>query len=222
VALATCSAPARAQEPLGARLSAPSKSFELQLNSAYTQGFGNVLPGVLITDVAGPGVAVAASGGYRVSPWVSVELEAQYQQFGEVNRNSTNGVTPNVGATLHFSPESRGDPWFRLATGWRFIWQSGNPDRLVSPSTNSTNMFHGWEVFAARFGYDLRATSTLSWAPIVGADLQTFAWDNGVTFPRMQWGTFIYAGLQGRFDFATAPAAPQNNVALGVGGPPVE
>jgi hypothetical protein len=198
---ATWSPMARAQEAEGAAraLRMPSKAFELQLSTGYTQGFGNLSRGVSIDDVAEGGIGLTGSVGYRASPRFSVELEGQYQQYSPVTSDTTNGFNINVGATFHVKPESRGDPWLRLATGWHSIAQHA-PTGPVGFPIATANTFHGWQVVSARFGYDFRTWDNIAWAPIVGVDLQAFFYENGAPLPAAQIGTFVYAGLQGRFD----------------------
>lgn len=198
---ATWSPGAHAEEAAGAPhgLAAPSKAFELQLSTGYTQGFGNISPGTSIGDVAGGGIGLTVAIGYRATPRFSLELEGQYQQYAPATSNTTNGFNGNIGATFHASPESRGDPWLRLATGWRSIAQHAPSGPVGFPITTA-NTFHGWQVVSARFGYDLRTWDNIAWAPIVGADLQAFFWENGAPLAAAQIGTFVYAGVQGRFD----------------------
>ena len=181
-------------------LRAPSNAFELQLSTGYTQGLGNIAPNRPIIDVAGAGIGFTADVGYRANPWVSVGLEGQYQAFNAENSSSAQGLDANIGVTLHAMPESRGDPWLRLATGYRFLWQANPTGPFGFAQTNTTNMFHGFDTINGRIGYDIRASDTVALSPFVGADLQTFVWENSTSLSPAQLGTFLYAGLQGRFD----------------------
>jgi outer membrane protein OmpA-like peptidoglycan-associated protein len=62
-----------------------------------------------------------------------------------------------------------------------------------------------FELLAAKVGYDVRVSEDVAIAPVLGADLNMFVWENpsnsssGV-MSTAQVGTFVYAGLQGRFD----------------------
>jgi hypothetical protein len=181
-------------------LPAPSNAFELQLSTGYTQGLGNIAPNRPIIDVAGAGIGFTADVGYRASPHTSVGLEGQYQAFTAENSSSAQGLDLNIGVTLHAMPESRGDPWLRLATGYRMLWQANPTGPLGFATSNTTDMFHGFDIVNARIGYDIRASSGVAFAPIIGANLQTFVWENSTALTKAQVGTFLYAGLQGRFD----------------------
>jgi hypothetical protein len=204
---------ARAQEEayVNQPLAAPSNAFELQLSTGYTQGLGNIAPATPIVNVAGAGIGFTADFGYRVDPYVSVGAEGQYQTFIAENSSRAQGLAANIGVTMHAMPESRGDPWLRLGTGYRMLWQSDPTGPFGLVATNTTNMFHGFDLINARIGYDIRATNAVAFAPMVGANLQTFIWEDSRALSRAQWGTFLYAGLQGRFD---AGGSTATNVAL--------
>jgi hypothetical protein len=121
-------------------------------------------------------------------------VEAQFQAFNAPNSDSANGLAANLGATFHTRPNTHGDPWVRVGTGYRFLWNSA-PAFLVG----STTLYQGFDVVTAKIGYDVRDSQNVAFAPVIGANLQTFAWANGNAIA-VQVGTFIYAGLQGRFD----------------------
>jgi hypothetical protein len=187
---------ARAQEApyMERTIPAPSNAFELKLGTGYTQGFGNIAPGRSVLDVAGAGIGFSLDLDYRLSPMASVGVETQYQEFTTENNAASRGLATNLGVTVHASPERRGDPWLRLGTGYRFLWD-------VNPFfTNATVMFHGFDFLTAKVGYDIRPSPDVALAPVIGADLQTFFWANGTALTTAQVATFIYAGLQGRFD----------------------
>ncbi len=179
---------------------APSNAFELQLSTGYTQGLGNIAPNRPIIDVAGAGIGFTADVGYRATKHTSIGLEGQYQAFTAENSSSAQGLDLNVGVTLHAMPESRGDPWLRLGAGYRMLWQTNPNGPLGFEQANTTNMFHGFDIVNARIGYDIRASNGVAFAPIVGANLQSFVWENSTALSKAQFGTFLYAGLQGRFD----------------------
>jgi hypothetical protein len=211
VGAAAVSSEARADEERINQFTAPANAFELQMSSGYTQGFGNIFPNTSIINVAGAGVGFTAAVAYRVVPHFSLDLEGQYQVFAAENAGSSQGFNANVGVTMHGTPYARVDPWLRLAAGWRSVWQS-DPNTAFyavnSPggsfATNSTNWFHGWEIANLRLGLDIRSSSNVAWAPFAGASLQTFLWENGQTIATAQWGTYVYAGLQARFDVGGA------------------
>jgi hypothetical protein len=192
---------ARAQESyFRAPVPPPSRAVEMQLSAGYTQGFGNIFPNRSINDVAGAGLGLTAALGYRFTPRVSLEAEGQYQAFLSNNFGTSQGLDINAGVTLHGTPYRRGDPWLRLGTGYRWLWLTnvtpGNFGILITQTVG----FSGWDIINARIGYDIRPSPGVSWAPFVGANLQTFIWANTTAFSSWQWGTYIYAGLQARFD----------------------
>jgi hypothetical protein len=179
----------------------PSKAVELQLSAGYTQGFGNIFPNRSINDVAGAGLGLTAALGYRFTPRVSLEAEGQYQAFISQNFGTSQGLDINAGVTLHGAPYRRGDPWLRLATGYRWLWLTNvTPGNFNILLLTQTVGFSGFDIINARIGYDIRPSPGVSWSPFVGANLQTFIWANTTALSTAQWGTFIYAGLQARFD----------------------
>jgi hypothetical protein len=195
---------------------APSRTVEVQLSGGYTQGFGNIFPSHAINDVAGGGIGITAALGYRYSPLVSFEVEGQYQAYTAGNFGTSQGLDTNIGVTLHATPHRRGDPWLRLATGYRWVWLSNaTPGPFAIDTVSGDIGFSGWDVINARIGYDVRSSGRVAWAPVVGANLQTFVWANSTPLTTVQWGTFIYAGLQARFD-ASAGATDRASARSGL------
>jgi outer membrane protein OmpA-like peptidoglycan-associated protein len=206
VALAVTSWPstaARAQEEsyLRQREPAPSDAFELKAASGYTQGFGSLAPGRDVNKVAGAGLGVGAELDYRMTREWSLGVEGQYQGYTGVNNSSAWGFNANIGPTYHMAPVYRGDPWVRLGTGYRGVWEKG---AAGVPGADISR--HGFELVTAKLGYDVRVSQDVAIAPVLGADLTMFVWEtaSGAATKSMstaQVATFIYAGLQGRFDF---------------------
>ncbi len=179
-------------------LPAPTQSFELRLGPGYTQGFGMVTPNVGIPSVAGAGIGVNADIAYRVSPHFSLGVAGQYQEFSSERNSASRGAMGNFGFTVHGAPFLRGDPWMRLAAGYRLLW-SVNP-----VGGGPTVLVHGFELAALNLGYDLRLSEGVAIAPMIGADLTMFVWADAAGVNRAlssaQVGTFVFAGLQGRFN----------------------
>jgi outer membrane protein OmpA-like peptidoglycan-associated protein len=210
----TLCATARAQEqergmayPKG-HVPAPSNAFELRLGTGYTQGFGNLAPGRGIDHVAGAGIGANADFDYRMNPFSSFGIEAQYQEFNDAENYSSRGLVGNIGPTFHFRPIFRGDPWLRVATGYRLLWEN-TPLGIQNLSV----LRHGFEPIAAKVGYDVRVSPDVAIAPFVGGDVNTFIWqsaNNGPsrTMSSAQVGTFIYGGLQGRFNVGGTRSDP--------------
>jgi hypothetical protein len=193
---------------LNQHVAAPRNAPELTLGSGYTQGFGRVRTGTDVSDVAGAGIGVELGAGYRINPRWSVSASGQYQELTSANSTGARGLAANVGGTYHFEPLLRGDPFLRLAGGYRLLWQ-------VNPSIGGPSMLrHGFELATAQLGYDVRVSDDIALAPVIGADLNLFVWErplagSTVALSSAQLNTFIYAGLQGRFDVGgTTTAAP--------------
>jgi outer membrane protein OmpA-like peptidoglycan-associated protein len=197
---ASASAQETGNSYLAQHLRAPAKALELKVGTGYTQGFGNVAPGRDVPTVAGAGLGVSADIDYRLSHFWSVGVEGQYQEFTSEQNTSARGIAANLGATYHFNPTLRGDPWARLGTGYRVLYEN---DPVGASGT--TQLRHGFELLAAKVGYDVRVSEDVAIAPVIGADLNMFVWENpssagsGV-MASPQVATFVYAGLQGRFD----------------------
>jgi hypothetical protein len=192
-------------------IAAPSNAFELKVGTGYTQGFGNLTPGQRIADVATAGIGVNLDADYRMNPRWSVGLQGEYQEFqnNRANNFAARGLAANVGVTYHGAPFVHGDPWLRLGAGYRGLWSvsaAGGP-----PST----LVHGFEIAKATLGYDIRVSQSVAIAPLVGADVNAFVAQNqgGVNsmlpVSSAQVGTFVFAGVQGRFDMGgTTTATP--------------
>jgi hypothetical protein len=187
---------ARAQEERYRGVAAPSDAFELGVGTGYTQGFGLIQPARDIPSVAGAGIGVDVNLAYRVNPVWSLGVQGEYQEFSSKLNTAARGLGGNVGVTMHAAPIRRGDPWLRLATGYRGLWS-------VNPPGLPTTYIQGWEIAKASLGYDVRVSRSVAIAPQVGADLNMFVnqVQSGVsTSQPAQFGAFVFAGLQGRFD----------------------
>lgn len=197
------SSAARAQETetyLSEHLGAPSNALELKVGDGYTQGFGNLAPGRGLPSVLGAGNGVNADLDYRLTPEWSIGVEGEYQSFTPEQNDKVQGAALNFGATYHFSPVLRGDPWLRIGTGYRWLWEY-DPLGLSGLWVDR----HGIDAATAKLGYDVRVSEDLAIAPVIGADVTTFIWeqasnDGTHALPSAQVASFIYAGLQGRFD----------------------
>jgi hypothetical protein len=186
-------------------LPAPTQAFELKLGTGYTQGFGMIAPNVGIPSVAGAGIGANVDLDYRMTPHTSFGVAGQYQQFTAENNAASRGAMGNIGFTFHGAPMQRADPWLRLAAGYRLLW-SVNP-----VNGGPTVLVHGFELAALNLGYDVRLSEGVAIAPMIGADLNLFVWEraDGITraLSTAQVGTFVFAGLQGRFDAGSSTAS---------------
>jgi len=205
--LIVLSAPGAAAEPqesgepyLAQHLQAPSRALELKAGTGYTQGIGMLAPTRSISDASGAGLAVGIGVGARLSGFWSVGLETQYQEFVPAQNSAARGFAFDIGATYHFLPVLRGDPWVRLGTGYRLFYESDPTGRTAGTWTR-----HGFDLVAAKVGYDVRISETVAIGPVIGADFDLFVWEDPTNPPNHlmsspQPASFVYAGLQGRFD----------------------
>ena len=188
---------AQEEEQPAPPLRPPKQALELRFGAGYAQGFGNLAPNKTIVSAAGAGAGLGIDVDYRATPYLSAGLETQFQEFTAENSSAARTLAANIGATYHIKPYEDSEPWVRIGTGYRFFWN-------VHPvgSNGTTDMYHGFDIVTAKVGYDFRVDEDVAFAPVVGADLQTFVWRDGQFMTNTQIGTFIYAGLQGRFDVA--------------------
>jgi hypothetical protein len=193
-------APAQEQRFVYRQLPAPVNAFEIAVNSGYTQGFGHAAPGLGMPSVAGAGVNGTLNLAYRVNPWVSAGLQGEYVEFVSQQNTAARSVVGNMGVTFHFAPLYRGDPYLRIATGWRGLWS-------VNPPGSATTLFHGFEIAKLSLGYDIRLSPAVAISPQIGADLTLFVWQDvggaSNALSSAEAATFIYAGLAGRFDMGS-------------------
>ena len=204
IALSALCATAQAQENgesyLAQHLRAPSQALELKVGTGYTQGIGMLTPTRTISNASGAGIGASLDIDYRIDHRWSIGGEGQYQEFQSAQNSSARGLAFNAGATYHFDPVLRGDPWVRLGTGYRLFYENDPTDQ---PGVTWTR--HGFDLLTAKVGYDVRVSEDVAIAPVIGADLNVFIWEDPTTGPShimttAQPATFLYAGLQGRFD----------------------
>jgi hypothetical protein len=183
-------------------LAAPTQALELKVGTGYTQGFGNLAPGVGMPSVAGAGIGGNADLDYRLSPHTSIGIAGQYQEFNSENNSAARGLAGSLGITVHGTPFLRGDPWLRFGGGYRLLW-SVNPVE-ANGTTGPTTLVHGFELADLKLGYDVRLNEGIAVSPMIGADLNLFLWEdaNGVNraLSKAAVATFVFAGIQGRFD----------------------
>jgi hypothetical protein len=151
-----------------------------------------------MSSVAGAGFGVGVDAGYRASPRLSAGLSGQFQEFNALGDGSARGATVGLQATYHLAPFSRLDPYVSGGAGYRLLW-----DHPAGPRND--RLLHGPELAKLKIGLDVRATESLALGPAVGADLSMFLWNNpegraGNAMIRPKVSTFVYAGLEGRFD----------------------
>jgi hypothetical protein len=209
VAAGTPSAGAQEAPPWQGVLPAPTNAFEVKVGSGYTQGLGHIAPGTHVVDFAGAGLAISADFDYRINPMLSLGLESQFQEFVNENSEGARGLAANVGITGHSAPFSRIDPFLRLGSGYRLLWVT---QPTIAP--DKALVYNGFDVLSAKLGIDVRINRYTAFAPVIGADLQTFSWVNTGALGTTQLATFVYGGLQLRFD--VGDSVPQVPVAKNI------
>jgi len=175
---------------------APANAFELQLGTGYTQGFGNLRSGTGLPSVVAPGGAVDLGIGYRIDPHWEVGLRGEYAQFVAERSNAARAVTTGLALQYHLNPMRRVDPWLEAGAGYRVLIEESD----VAPNVYT----HGVQLARVRVGLDFRVDKAVSLGPVIGGDATMFVFQNA---PNIQTNianptvsTFVFAGLQGRFD----------------------
>lgn len=176
---------------------APAEAFELTVGTGYTQPFGMLRSGVGMPSVAKAGIGVDLGAGYRIDPHWGISLGGQYQELTPEQLDATRGVAATLAVQYHIAPMIRLDPWIELGAGYRALWALPGNDL-------PTAVNHGFQLARARVGFDVRVSPDVALAPVIGADLTTFLWENvggsttAVADPTLS--TFVFAGVQGRVD----------------------
>ncbi len=202
--------PEREQPTARKVIPAAENAVELTIGSGYTQGFGSLKSGVGMPSVATGGLGIDLGVGYRIDPRWSVSWAGEYQELTPERAGSgARGFTTSIAAQYHFSPVSRVDPWVEIGAGYRFLWED--------PSIGPTLLSHGWQLARVRAGLDLRADAHVAFGPMIGADATMFLFQDGddlptyISDPRLS--TFIFAGVQGRFDIGGSTTTSGRSVA---------
>lgn len=182
---------------------APWNAFEIGVNTGYTQGFGDIADGLPVGDVADAGIGVGLDLAYRATPGFSLGFSGQFQEFDPDTRLKTGanarGVTGTIVGSFHLSPYQRVDPVLSLGTGYRMLW-------AMPRGPNNDVMTHGFQLARLNAALDIRVSDDVALGPMVGADLNLFVWRNpegsvgNQEIDDKSVNTFIYAGVQGRFD----------------------
>lgn len=182
---------------------APQNALEIGVNTAYTQGFGDIARGSRIGSTADAGLGLGLNLEYRATPHFSIGAAGQYQAFTPDDRlrDDTNimGATAGLQATVHFLPFQRVDPMISLGTGYRLLWER-------PPGAGNDVLTHGFQLAKLNAGLDIRVSDSVAVGPMIGADLNMFVWRNpegaagNDQIDDLGVSTFVYAGVQGRFD----------------------
>jgi hypothetical protein len=189
-------------------LEAPSNSVELSVAGVYEQPFGQVTQGQALSDTSGGGGGVHLSLGYRISPEFTLAFYGTGASFARPAQAdpTAHSYTASTGleADLHFLPSfHRADPWISFGSGWRGYWTNEASGNVSA---------QGWEIAKLQAGVDFRFDRDVAIGPVVGADINTFFYESTPASPTFgaisnPWAnTFFFAGLLGRFDFASSVA----------------
>jgi hypothetical protein len=205
-------APAQGEVPVAKRpLGAPSNALELSVSTGYTQGFGNLKSGVGLPSVATVGIGFDLGVGYRIDPNWAVLWNGQYQEFTAERVAHARGITNDIAVQYHFAPMRQVDPWIEGGAGYRVFWED--------PDVGATLTTHGFQLARVRAGLDLRADEYVAIGPIIGADATLFLFQDvpnlGTSISDPRLSTFVYAGLQGRFDVGGKTVSPGSPTVAG-------
>jgi opacity protein-like surface antigen len=185
---------------------APERAFELGVNTGYTQGFGVLARGRLVSVLAGPGFGAGIDLGYRATPGFSIGVAGQFQGFGASSDlpagTMVRGGSADLQGTFHTRPYSHVDPWITVGGGYRALWE-------VPVGSAPTIMSHGFELGKLQLGVDLRASESVAISPALGAGVDMFVWQqvSGAETTNLRGrgvSGFLFAGLSGRFDLGGA------------------
>ncbi|MGK3991965.1 hypothetical protein [Sorangium sp. So ce1024] len=187
-------------------LRAPANALELGLNLGYTQGFGDIGSERSLRDVAGPGAGVGMKLVYRAVPGVGLGLTSSYEQYmalGARQRGAdVRGLTLGAEASFHLAPFERIDPVISVGSGYRALWTA------APPGVRGDTVTHGIELGRLQAVIDVRMSESVALGPTIGGGLNVFLWENtegsirAREVPGRRVNSFVFAGLEGRFDMA--------------------
>jgi hypothetical protein len=195
-------------------LAPATHSVELTVGTGYAQGFGKIASSQpSLTDIGQAGGAIQIGVGYRLLPQLTLGVYGAGAVFGRGDQVDPSAnlysAAAGVQADWHFLPAGHDlDPWVSLGSGWRGYWNHAD---------QGTTSIQGLELAKLQIGLDYRLDQAIAISPVIGADLSTFLTEstptaNGfsnISSPNVN--TFVFAGLQGRFDIPTGE--PSSKVA---------
>ena len=178
----------------------PAGALEVALAAGYSEGVGRVAKGMdSVPQIAGPGGAVEADVGFRISPHLLLGAYVTGAAFvhgtgGDID--SVHSATAGLQANWHFTPERRSDPWVGLASGWRGMW--------FGPDQGHGTALNGVEIGRLQLGVDFH-TEDATISPLLGMDVSMFLKQSlpgqdaqNIDNPRPN--VFFFGGLLVRFD----------------------
>lgn len=181
-------------------IKAPSKAFEIQVNTGYAQGFGPRIPGrgnLPATSLDRPGMGAGLGLAYRATPHASVGVVGTYSMQDSAKGAQLRNATAGLDATYHVSPFRRFDPYVSIGAGYRMLWDN--------PANGRDTFAHGFQLGRAAVGVDVRVNKDIAIAPTIGGDLDMFLWQTGAgqtnaTIKNPKVNGYLFAGVSGRFD----------------------
>jgi outer membrane protein W len=194
------------------KLAPVKNALELTVASGYAQGFGDVGSNrPSLGDAAKAGGALQLGVGYRLIPQLTLGAYGTgsiYERGGQVSDAAKlYSATAGVQADWHFLPGGHQfDPFVTLGTGWRGFW--------IKEDQGTTSL-QGLEIAKLQLGVDYRMDRAIAISPLIGVDLSTFlsqdtsSSDSFHKIDSPKVDSFIFAGLQGRFDIPTGGRTSQ-------------
>ncbi|WP_437730903.1 hypothetical protein [Sorangium sp. So ce1335] len=189
---------------LPAPLRAPANALEIGLNLGYAQGFGDIGSERSLRDVVGPGAGVGLKLVYRAVPGVGLGLTSSFEEYMALGRTQggpdVRGVTLGAEASFHLAPFERIDPVISLGSGYRALWTA------APPGVRGETVTHGVELGRVQAVIDVRMSESVALGPTIGGGLNVFLWENTAgslrarEVPGRRVNSFVFAGLEGRFD----------------------
>jgi hypothetical protein len=203
-------------------MSVPDRAFELNVSTAYNQGWGDLTDAVSVEgqtfgrrvqDVAGAGLALELDLGYRASPTLAggfYGTVAQYTNQTEVSGTKIRSLTAGIQGQWYVQPFRAFSPWMTIGTAYRASW--------IVPDVGANTLRKGWQIARLQFGTDFRLSREIAIAPFIGGDINVMfseSLPNGDSRNLDGAPTFVSftAGILGRFDIGEAYVTPGGTVA---------
>jgi hypothetical protein len=82
-------------------------------------------------------------------------------------------------------------------------------------------LHHGLQLARAQVGLDVRVSRDVAIGPMIGGDIDLFIWRNpegaagNAAIPDKELSTFVFAGVQGRFDVGGTRVERTGTIQLG-------
>jgi hypothetical protein len=182
------------------------KRLELEAGAGYVVGMGALAAQQSYDGAPGSGMAVLAGLNYRLSRRWALGLQGEYYDFAGGPASPARGLAASAAAVWHFDGSQSADPWLRLGAGYRVLWE-GDPSSV----TGALVSMHGLELVQVSVGYDVTLSKSLTVAPVIGAALDAFLWEDAPADVKQtsytRFASLIYLGVQGRLALGGADVA---------------